>query len=129
MYWYLCRPQRTLDLAEAETYKTDKAASLNTGTGIMKGKGRGHWSSPLIHNSFGKPFPFDLDLLQVEMVAFSWDEYCDKCGATDSKVSDYKACTYQGKPAVQESPAEASTTTPPAGTRDASATPQTSGRI
>ena len=51
-----------------------------------------------IHNGFGEPFPFELEVVQVDVVAFSWDEYCVKAGAADKKVNVAKASTCQGCP-------------------------------
>ena len=54
----------------------------------------------LLHNSFYSPYPFDLDLVQVEAVAFSWDEFCIKAGVPNEAVGDPKQCTFKGKPAA-----------------------------
>ena len=68
--------------------------------GISYGGGRKHWSNMLLHNSFYSPYPFDLDLVQVEAVAFSWDEFCMKSGVPNEAVGDTKQCTFKGKPSA-----------------------------
>ena len=98
-------PQRILDLAEAATYKTAKASAAATGKGVRKGKNKGHWTSPLIHNSFGEPLPFELDVVRSNLSPLA-DEYCIKAGAADKKVNDPKACTYQGCPVAAASAAD-----------------------
>ena len=86
------RPRRSRDIQGSE--------ELIGYIGQRRAQGKKH--RPLefaaIHNGFGEPFPFELEVVQVDMVAFSWDEYCMKAGAADKKVNDAKACAYQGCP-------------------------------
>lgn len=92
--------QREFDLLESEAFKQAKAAAGPSGKGVAKGKGRKHWSNTLLHNSYYSPFPYKLEVIQVESVAFCWDEFCDKCGKPAEKVGDHNAATYGGKPEV-----------------------------
>ena len=88
-----------LDQAEAASYNAAKAEAGTTGKGISKGKGKRHWSSTLVHNSYFCPYPFELQVVQVSAVAYCWDELCDKKNVPQQKVGDYGCCTFQGKPA------------------------------
>ena len=91
-------PQRELDLAEEATYEQAKKESLGSGKGIAKGKPRRHWSTPFTYTSYANPFPYELDVLSVERIAFCWDEYCIKSGSPKSCVGDMKVSAYGGKP-------------------------------
>ena len=71
-------------------------------TGVSKGKTKKHWSAPFTYNSYAVPFPFELDVVSVEAIAFSWDECCTKSGGEAHRVNDPKACTYVGKPVVED---------------------------
>ena len=115
-------PQRELDQAETTQYVEAKKQSIGTGKGVSKGKTKKHWSAPFTYNSYSVPFPFELDVVSVEAIAFSWDEYCTKSGGETHRVNDPKACTYVGKPVVEDqtaSPApEMSARRPKAGDPD-----------
>ena len=93
-----------LDQAEAASYTQAKAESGTTGKGISKGKGKRHWSSTMVHNSYFCPYPFELQVVQVSAVAYCWDELCDKKNVPQQKVGDYGCCTFQGKPAPPTTP-------------------------
>ena len=95
-------PQRELDQAETTQYVEAKKQSIGTGKGVSKGKTKKHWSAPFTYNSYSVPFPFELDVVSVEAIAFSWDEYCTKSGGEAHRVNDPKACTYVGKPVVED---------------------------
>ncbi|OLQ07056.1 hypothetical protein AK812_SmicGene9603 [Symbiodinium microadriaticum] len=95
-------PQRELDQAETTQYLEAKKQSIGTGKGVSKGKTKKHWSAPFTYNSYSIPFPFELDVVSVEAIAFSWDEYCTKSGGEAHRVNDPKACTYVGKPVVED---------------------------
>ena len=92
--------QREFDRLEAEAFKQAKAAAAGSGKGVSTGKGRKHWSNTLLHNSYYSPFPYNLEVVQVESVAYCWDEFCEKCGKPAEKVGDHNAATYGGKPEV-----------------------------
>ena len=95
-------PQRELDQAETAQYQEAKQQAAGSGRGVSKGKTKKHWSAPFTYNSYAVPFPFELDVVTVEAVAFSWDEYCTKSGGDAHRVNDPKACTYVGKPVVED---------------------------
>ena len=95
-------PQRELDQAETTQYVEAKKQSIGTGKGVSKGKTKKHWNAPFTYNSYSVPFPFELDVISVEAIAFSWDEYCTKSGGEAHRVNDPKACTYVGKPVVED---------------------------
>ena len=95
-------PQRELDQAETTQYVEAKKQSIGTGKGVSKGKTKKHWSAPFTYNSYSVPFPFELDVVSAEAIAFSWDEYCTKSGGEAHRVNDPKACTYVGKPVVED---------------------------
>ena len=81
----------------------------------------------MVHSSYYAPFPFALNIVEVDHIAFSWDEYCTKCGATQQMVGDPAACTYQGKPVLPEpdvAMASEETTTPAGPTMAAPAAPK-----
>ena len=44
--------------------------------------------------------PFELDMVVVKSVYFSWDEMCDKFKAEQREIGDYGVATIQGKPPV-----------------------------
>ena len=91
--------QYDLDRIEDQArHSAEQDAKLH-GKGLFVGKGRKHWSSMLIHNSYYSPYPYELRLKICEQVAFVWDELVDKTQApADQRVGDYAAATYQGKP-------------------------------
>ena len=92
--------QWEFDEAERQIYTAARATAVHYGKGTMAGKGRKHWSAALIHNSWYSPYPFSLDLKQVEEVAFVWDEFCTKQGKEDQCVGDMRAATFRGKPVL-----------------------------
>ena len=92
-------PQLLLDQMDHTAYATAKAEAKGTGKGTNFGVGRRHWSNTLLHNSYFSPYPFELELVQVEAVAFIWDEFCTKVGAQKECVGDLMVCTFGGKPA------------------------------
>lgn len=92
--------QHALDLLEKETFQKAKVEGHTAGKGALVGKGKKHWSNAVLHSNFYAPYPFELDFVGVESVAFSWDEYCDKLGKPQEKIGTYSVGTYQGKPAV-----------------------------
>ena len=112
-----------MDRAESEAYKAarDQTAPTVTGKGIQKGKGRKHWSQTMVHNDYFMPYPFILDVVTCDHIAFCWDEYCQKVGRPDECVGDLGCSTYQGKPAVPPPSGDAEMTGP-----DDQTTPPTS---
>ena len=88
------------DDAERAAYHTAKLEALSGGKGTSIGKGKRHWSNALLHNSTYSPYPFDLEFVAVDAVAFVWDEFCDKSGKESEKIGSYEMATYQGKPAA-----------------------------
>ena len=90
--------QYDLDQAEAAAYKEARDHTAVSGKGVNRGKGRKHWSSALIHNDYYCPYPFTLEGVVVEQIAFCWDEYCQKTGKPEECVGDLGVATYQGKP-------------------------------
>ena len=90
--------QWVYDQLDHTAYQEAKNQAKASGRGISYGGGRKHWSNMLLHNSFYSPYPFDLDLVQAEAVAFSWDEFCMKSGVPNEAVGDTKMCTFQEKP-------------------------------
>ena len=92
--------QWVYDQLDHTAYQEAKNQAKSSGRGIAYGGGRKHWSNMLLHNSFYSPCPFDLDLVQVEAVAFSWDKFCVKSGVPNETVGDPKQCTFKGKPAA-----------------------------
>ena len=123
-------PQRELDEADKAAFGAALQESKGTGKGVSY-KGRRHWSAPMVHSSYYAPFPFELNIVEVDHIAFSWDEYCTKCGATQQLVGDPAACTYQGKPVLPEpdvAMASEETTTPAGPTMSAPAAPKGRGR-
>ena len=92
--------QWVYDQLDHTAYQEAKNQAKSSGRGIAYGGGRKHWSNMLLRNSFYSPYPFDLDLVQVEAVAFSWDEFCIKAGVPNEAVGDPKQCTFKGKPAA-----------------------------
>ncbi|CAE7529537.1 unnamed protein product [Symbiodinium pilosum] len=90
--------QYELDQAEAQAVAAAKSQATVSGKGLQLGKGKRHWSSVAIHTNYYEPFPFNLQLIVVDKVYFSWDEMCDKFKAQQHKVGNYSICTVQGKP-------------------------------
>ena len=88
------------DQAEKELYRQAKASAHTASKGVLKGKGKRHWSQTLLHNSWYSPYPFVLEVVTVDAVAFIWDEFCDKCSQESEKVGTYELATYGGKPVV-----------------------------
>ena len=113
--------QYDLDRAESEAYKAARDQTALTGKGIQKGKGRKHWSQTMVHNDYFMPYPFVLDVVTCDHIAFCWDEYCQKVGKPDECVGDLGCSTYQGKPAVPPPSGDAEMTGP-----DDQTTPPTS---
>ena len=72
------------------------------GTGTEFGRGRKHWSQALLHQSSFSPYPFELEFVGVDKVAFVWDELCDKCNQPNEKVGSYEVATFCGKPAAPD---------------------------
>ena len=91
--------QWELDQLDHSAYAAAKQDAKVSGRGAFFPGGRRHWSNLLLHNSYFPPFPFELELTQVEAIAFIWDEYVTKAGHPQEAVGDLKACTYGGKPA------------------------------
>ena len=89
-----------LDQADAAAFAAAKHTAASSGKGLQKGKGKRHWSSVAVHSDSYEPFPFDLNVLVVEAVYFSWDEYCDKFRKEDRKIGDYSVATVVGRPPV-----------------------------
>ena len=90
--------QLTMDQMDQAAYQAAKQQGKGSGKGTQYGGGRRHWSNMLLHNSHFSPFPFELEIAQVEAVAYIWDEFCTKSGQPGECVGDIRACTYQGKP-------------------------------
>ena len=68
--------------------------------------------------------------MQVESIAFAWDEFCEKAGEPDQKIQDHSAATYGGKPASKVSAADVDMATAsgnPASHPQQSCCPKTSG--
>ena len=57
-------------MVEEATYEQAKKEAIGSGKGIAKGKPRRHWSAPLTYTSYANPFPYELDVLSVERIAF-----------------------------------------------------------
>ena len=74
--------QLLLDQMDHTAYATARAEAKGTGKGTNFGVGWRHWSNTLLHNSYFSPYPFELELVQVEAVA-----------------GDLKVCNFGGKPA------------------------------
>ena len=89
-----------LDRTDAAAFAAAKQTANSSGKGLQKGKGKRHWSSAAVHSDSYEPFPFDLNVLVVEAVYFSWDEYCDKFRKEDRKIGDYEVATIVGRPPV-----------------------------
>ena len=64
------------------------------------GRVKRHWSNVAIYTDDYEAYPFELDIVVVEAVYFSWDEMCDKFKAEQHKSGDYGVATIQGKPPV-----------------------------
>ena len=92
-------PQRELDEADKVAFGTALQQSKGSGKGVSY-KGNRHWSAPMVHSSYYAPFPFEFNIVEVDHIAFSWDEYCTKCGATQHVVGDVAVCTHQASPAL-----------------------------
>ena len=90
--------QLLLDQIDHTAYAAAKADAKGTGKGANFA-GRRHWSNTLLHNSYFSPYPLELELVQVEAVAFIWDKFCTKAAAPNECIGDLKMCTYGGKPA------------------------------
>ena len=56
--------------------------SKGGGKGASIGKGSRHWTAPFVYSSSSNPYPIELQVVGVERVAFSWDEYADKVAMT-----------------------------------------------
>ena len=67
--------QWELDQLDHSAYAAAKQDAKVSGRGAFFPGGRRHWSNLLLHNSYFSPFPFELELTQVEAIAFIWDEY------------------------------------------------------
>ena len=67
--------QWEFDEAERQAFRAAKAAAQGSNKGASLGKGKKHWSNLLLHNSWHAPYPYQLDIIPVEAVAFAWDEY------------------------------------------------------
>ena len=87
-----------LDKEEAASFAQAKTQAGLTGKGAQLGKGKRHWSHVAIDTNDYEPYPFELDMVVVEAVYFSWDEMCDKFKAEQHKIGDYGVA--QGKPPV-----------------------------
>ena len=64
----------------------------------------GHWTALFVYSSSSNPYPIELQVVGVERVAFSWNEYAGKM-APDRKAGDYSASTFQGPPIIVPTPA------------------------
>ena len=84
-----------LDRTDAAAFSAAKQNAVVSGKGLQKGKGKRHWSSAAVHSDSYEPFPFDLNVVVVEAVYFSWDEFCDKFKKEDRKIGDYEVATVQ----------------------------------
>ena len=91
-------PQLELDLLDAQLVRDALAGAKGSGKGMMLGKGRRHWTTPLLHMNRHNPFPLQLEILETEAVAYVWDEYCDKMNKPLQKCGNYQMATFQGKP-------------------------------
>ena len=104
--------QYQMDQLDHAAYNAAKQEAKTSGRGISYPGGRKHWSNALLHNSYFSPYPFELELVQVESVAFIWDEYVQKAGHPNEAVGDLKACTFGGKPQISAD-VDMEMTTPP----------------
>ena len=98
-------PHLKLDKAEAASFAQATTQAGLTGKGAQLGKGKRHWSNVAIYTNDYEPYPFELDMVVVEAVYFSWDEMCDKFKAEQHKIGDYGVATIQGKPPQAPIPA------------------------
>ena len=57
---------------------------------------------PFCTSPFFSPYPFELEFVGVDKVAFVWDELCDKCNQPNEKVGSYEVATFCGKPAAPD---------------------------
>ena len=96
--------QLQFDEMDHAAYKSAKQIGMAAGRGTSYGGGRRHWCNTL--NSYFSPCPFDLELVQVEAVAYIWDEYAIKAGSPNECIGDLKVCTFAGKPAAAPGAAE-----------------------
>ena len=94
--------QLELDDMERQAYHTARQKAAAGGTGTEFGRGRKHWSQALLHQSSFSPYPFELEFVGVDKVAFVWDELCDKCNQPSEKVGSYEVATFCGKPAAPD---------------------------
>ena len=94
--------QLELDDMERQAYHTARQKASAGGTGTEFGRGRKHWSQALLHQSSFSPYPFELEFVGVDKVAFVWDELCDKCNQPNEKVGSYEVATFCGKPAAPD---------------------------
>ena len=94
--------QLELDDMERQAYHTARQKATAGGTGTEFGRGRKHWSQALLHQSSFSPYPFELEFVGVDKVAFVWDELCDKCNQPNEKVGSYEVATFCGKPAAPD---------------------------
>eukprot|EP00439_Symbiodinium_sp_Y106_P077391 s1687_g16.t1 len=74
--------------------KWNQTVATAGGTGTEFGRGRKHWSQALLHQSSFSPYPFELEFVGVDKVAFVWDELCDKCNQPNEKVGSYEVATF-----------------------------------
>ena len=104
--------QYQMDQLDHAAYNAAKQEAKTSGRGISYPGGRKHWSNALLHNSYFSPYPFELELVQVESVAFIWDGDVQKAGHPNEAVGDLKACTFGGKPQISAD-VDIEMTTPP----------------
>ena len=97
--------QHELDEAEKLLFSKARSEAKGGQKGMKLGKGKLHWSSPFVYSSASDPFPIPLQIKVVEAVAYSWDEYADKCNMASVKVGSYTQATYQGAPGTPGSAA------------------------
>ena len=90
--------QHEIDMAEKKLFAEKAKVSKGDGKGLGLGKGRRHYSAPLIYSSEMNPYPIPLTVSKVPSVAFVWDELCDKLSVPEQKVGDYGIATYVGRP-------------------------------
>ncbi|OLQ01223.1 Ribonuclease H [Symbiodinium microadriaticum] len=107
--------QMEMDKAEKALFDKASREAKGTGKGVQMGKSSRHWSTPLIYSSDSNPFPVPMYVMPVDVIAFSWDELCDKMSQPDQKIGDYTVATFGGKPqAAASAAASAPSMGPPA---------------
>ena len=79
-------PQLELDKAEAASFAQAKTQARLTAKGAQLGKGKKHWSNVAIYTNDYERYPFELGLVVVEAVYFSWDEMCDKFKQSSTRL-------------------------------------------